>query len=338
MTFHTINILFRNHLFRIPALILRFFYAICACLISGFSCEAHKYSAVILDPCSGKMVYGICTKKMRRPASLTKMMTLYLLFDALERGKVSLSTRLFVSRKASLQSPTKIGLRHGGGISVKECILAMSVLSANDAAMVVAENVGGSEERFVSRMNKRANSIGMKNTVFYNPTGLPDMRQVTTARDMAVLTRSLWHRFPKYCAYMRVKSIKVNNHLISSTNRLLGKVDGLLMGKTGYTCASGFNLATLTSRNGKPVIVVVMGGDSHAERDCHVKNIINTFYSNPRRIPSILSCMERIKSSVRCVKKSTKNNLKPKLRYVSNKFNKLGKLGKFKRRKRKIRV
>jgi D-alanyl-D-alanine carboxypeptidase len=210
----------------------------------------------------------------RYPASLTKMMTLYMLFEAIERGDLHMDTRLTASRNASRQPPSRLGLRRGDAITVEQAIRALVVQSANDVATMVGERLGGSEARFAAAMTARARELGMTDTRFANASGLPDNRHRTTARDMAVLGQALWRDFPTYYHYFRTPSFSWRRGSGRNHNRLLGQVDGVDGIKTGYTRASGFNLASMAERNGRRVIVVVLGGETAAARDAQVAYLI----------------------------------------------------------------
>jgi len=224
----------------------------------------------------------------RYPASLTKMMTLYMLFEAIERGDISMDTRLTASRNASRQPPSRLGLacsrRRGcDSITVEQAIRALVVQSANDVATMVAERLGGSEARFAANMTARARELGMRDTRFANASGLPDTRHRTTARDMATLGQALWHDFPQYYHYFQTPSFAWRRGSGRNHNRLLGQVEGVDGIKTGYTRASGFNLATMAERNGHRVIVVVLGGETAASRDAQVAYLIEGAYEEYAR-------------------------------------------------------
>jgi D-alanyl-D-alanine carboxypeptidase len=204
------------------------------------------------------------------------MMTLYILFEEIERGRLSMATGLAVSPNAARQPASKLGLKAGSTIAVSDAILATAVKSCNDVATVIAENISGSEAAFADRMTRTAHALGMRNTVFRNASGLPDPSQVTTARDMAVLARALQGRFPAYYRVFSTESFTYAGRRYESTNKLLGDVPGMDFGKTGYTRASGYNLATSVQRGGKRIIVVALGAPSSAARNAHVTGLIAT--------------------------------------------------------------
>ena len=232
------------------------------------------YAAIVVDANTGSTMHSSNADAIRHPASLTKIMTLYMLFERLESGKLSLDSQLRVSEHAADQSPTKLGLREGGTITVEEAIKGMVTRSANDAAVVVAENLAGSEEEFARQMTRKARALGMSNTVYRNASGLPDSAQVTTARDQATLGRAIQERFPHYYKYFSTRSFTFRGQSIANHNRLLGRVEGVDGIKTGYIRASGFNLVTSVRRNGRHVVAVVLGGASAGARDSRMRQLL----------------------------------------------------------------
>jgi D-alanyl-D-alanine carboxypeptidase len=234
-----------------------------------------RYSAIVMDARSGEVLLDDHGEEMRYPASLTKMMTLYMVFDALQHGEMTLDTRLVASRNAARQPPSRLGLRRGNSINVDQAIRAIAVQSANDVATMVAERLSGSESRFAAAMTARARTLGMTETRFVNASGLPDPLHHSTAHDMAVLAQALWRDFPQYYGYFQTESFSWGRRYSRNHNHLLGQVQGLDGIKTGYTRASGFNLATSTERNGRRVIVVVLGGETAAARDSQVAYLID---------------------------------------------------------------
>ncbi len=242
-----------------------------------------KYAGIVVDAKTGKTLYASSADAPRYPASLTKMMTLYVLFEDMERGRFNRKSRLKVSKNAASQPPTKIGLRAGQTIQVDAAIRAMAVKSANDVAIVVAENVSGSVAAFARRMTRTARAIGMKNTTFRNPSGLPDKAQKTTARDMALLGRALQDRFPQYYGYFSTRYFSWGKKKYRNTNRLLGSVRGVDGIKTGYTRASGFNLVTSLDRDGRKIVAVVMGGRTGKSRNAQMKKLISRYLRKAKR-------------------------------------------------------
>jgi len=242
-----------------------------------------RYAALVMDARTNEVLHEDQADEPRFPASLTKMMTLYMIFEALERGDISLTTRWTASRNAAGQPPSRLGLRCSrrrgcDSITVEQAIRALVVQSANDVAVLAAERLGGSEARFAANMTARARELGLTNTRFANASGLPDTRHRTTARDMARLSQALWYDFPEYYHYFQTPSFAWRRSSGRNHNRLLGQVEGVDGIKTGYTRASGFNLATMTERNGRRVIVVVLGGETSAARDAQVAYLIEGAY------------------------------------------------------------
>lgn len=238
-----------------------------------------RYAAYVMDARTGEVLLQDQADEARFPASLTKMMTLYMLFSALDRGDITLDTRITASRHSASQPPSRLGLtctrRRGcDSITVEQAIRAIVVQSANDVAVTVAERLGGSEDRFCAQMTTRARELGMTNTRFVNASGLPDVRQRSSAHDMAVLAQALWRDFPDRYHYFQTPSFAWRRTSGRNHNHLLGQVDGVDGIKTGYTRASGFNLATSAERNGRRVIVVVMGGETAAARDAQVAYLV----------------------------------------------------------------
>ena len=213
---------------------------------------------------------------LRHPASLTKIMTLYLLFERLQAGKIKLDTPLAVSAHAAAQAPTKLGLKPGQTIAVEDAIKAVVTRSANDAAVVIAENLGGGEDAFARLMTQKARALGMSRTTYVNASGLPDDDQVTTARDQALLGRTIQDRFPRYYRYFSTSSFVYHGATIRGHNHLLGSMAGVDGIKTGFTRASGFNLVTSVHRDGRYIVAVVLGGRSAFERDAHMRELIDT--------------------------------------------------------------
>ena len=242
-----------------------------------------KYAAIVVDTATGKVLYQANPDARRYPASLTKMMTLYVLFEELNRGRFKLSTPLRVSALAQRQSPTKLGLRAGETITVEDAIKGLITRSANDAAAVIAENVAGSVPAFAERMTRTARAIGMTNTRFRNANGLPDPGQYTSARDMMKLGVALQVRFPQYYPLFSIRSYTFRGRTIGNHNNLLGRVNGVDGIKTGYVNASGFNLVTSVKRDGRKIVAVVMGGKTAAQRDAHMVQLINTYLPKASR-------------------------------------------------------
>ncbi|CCV10154.1 Serine-type D-Ala-D-Ala carboxypeptidase [Mesorhizobium sp. STM 4661] len=233
-----------------------------------------KYAAIVVDARTGQTLFQVNSTATRYPASLTKMMTLYLLFEALDSGRLAKETQIPVSDNAARQPPTKLRFRRGETIDVDSAIRAIVVKSANDVAVAVAEYLGGSEDAFAGMMTAKARQIGMRGTVFGNASGLPDADQRTTARDMAVLGMALRARFPQQFHYFSESDFMFRGRLVRGHNDMLGRVRGVNGIKTGYIRASGFNIVTSYEADGRQLIIVVMGADSARQRNDHVEALI----------------------------------------------------------------
>ncbi len=249
--------------------------------------DAHanpKYASIVLDMDSGTVLHSSRADKKLYPASLTKMMTLYMAFEAIQTGKLYLDQQLPVSREAARQPPSKIGLRRGSTISVRDAIQASATKSANDAAVVLAEAIGGSVKNFAAMSTARARSLGMASTTFKNPHGLTKRGQLSTARDMGLLGRRLFLDFPQHYHVFERKVFRHGGRKFRATNKLLGKYRGADGIKTGYTNASGFNLVASAQQDGKRVIGVVFGGRSSASRNRHMRKLLDDgFKIAPKR-------------------------------------------------------
>ncbi|MDH6231094.1 D-alanyl-D-alanine carboxypeptidase [Mesorhizobium soli] len=245
--------------------------------------DSTRHAVIVVDGSNGKVLYQANADAARYPASLTKMMTLYMTFEAMDAGRLSKTTHIPVSAYAASRPPTKIGFRAGETIDVDSAIYALVTKSANDVAVALGETIGGSEERFAQMMTAKARQIGMRNTVFRNASGLPDDEQMTTARDMAVLGLSLRKRFPHYYNYFSARSFDFNGRTIRGHNDLLGRVQGVDGIKTGYIRASGFNIVTSVSADGRKLVVVVMGGDTARSRNAEVEQLIERYLPQASR-------------------------------------------------------
>jgi D-alanyl-D-alanine carboxypeptidase len=237
-----------------------------------------KYAAIVVDANSGEVLYENRPDSPRYPASITKVMTLYLAFEAIAEGRLKLTDRIVVSPRAAAQPPTKLGLRPGETISVDDALRSLSVQSANDMAVAVAEKLGGTEARFAALMTLRGQELGMNSTRFVNASGLPDSRQISTARDIAILSRSVMRDFPQYYSYFSAQQFAYRGRTMRNHNGLLGKMPGVDGIKTGYTNASGFNVSTSAVRNGRRLIAVVLGGSSSAARDNNAEDLLLTSF------------------------------------------------------------
>ncbi len=242
-------------------------------------------AAIVMDADSGAVLYAEGADRRVYPASLTKMMTLYMVFEALESGRLKLRERIRISRRAAGMPPSRLGLRAGQSLTVEQAILALVTKSANDVAVAVAERLAGTEWRFAKRMTAKARALGMRRTTFRNASGLPNSRQRTTVRDMALLARALVRDFPRYYRYFSRRSFVFKGRRFGNHNRLLGRYAGLDGVKTGYIRASGFNLAASAARNGRRVIAVVAGGRTARARDRRVAELLDLGF---RRLESRL--------------------------------------------------
>jgi D-alanyl-D-alanine carboxypeptidase len=240
--------------------------------------SAEDYSppsaSIMVDGNTGQVLQASNPDALRHPASLTKIMTLYLLFERLDAGKIKLDTPLKVSDHAADQDPTKLDLKPGQTIPVEDAIKGVVTRSANDAAVVIAESLGGSEDEFAKLMTQKAHALGMSRTTYVNASGLPDDDQITTARDQALLGRAIQDRFPRYYKYFSLPAFVYHGVAIRNHDHLLGSVDGVDGIKTGFTRASGFNLVTSVHRDGRYVVAVVLGGRSAFQRDAHMRELI----------------------------------------------------------------
>lgn len=234
------------------------------------------YAAIVVDVHSGKVLHAANPDAIRHPASLTKIMTLYLLFEQLEAGKLKLDSDLEVSAHAASQAPSKLGLRPGQTIDVEDAILALVTKSANDVAVVIAEAIAGDEDDFAKLMTRKARALGMSRTLYRNASGLPNPEQVTTARDQATLGRAIQDRFPRLYKYFATRTFHYHGRSIANHNKLLGRVAGVDGIKTGYVRASGFNLVASMRRADRHVVAVVLGGASGRARDARMAQLLES--------------------------------------------------------------
>jgi len=243
---------------------------------SGISiAHANKYAAIVIEEVSGRVLFSRNAEHLRYPASLTKIMTLYLLFEDIEAGHLTLKSRIPVSSTAAGRSPSKLYLKPGQSISVEQAIYALVTKSANDVATALAEKLSGTERKFAQRMTRKAQALGMKRTVFKNASGLPNRRQKSTARDMAKLAVAMRRDFPHFFKYFSTRSFNWQGRKFVNHNKLLSKYSGTDGIKTGYIDASGFNLVATVERNGVRLIGVVFGGKTSHSRDRHMMKILN---------------------------------------------------------------
>lgn len=241
-----------------------------------------QFSALTVDARTGAILYENDADGLRHPASLTKMMTLYVLFQDLKSGRIKRSTMLHISARAANMAPSKLGLRAGATISVDDAIKALVTKSANDVASAIGENLGGTEANFAARMTRVARSLGMNHSSFYNASGLPNPGQYTTARDMATLGLRLMRDYPQYYPYFRIQAFNFRGKTIRTHNRLVGHFDGTDGIKTGYIAASGFNLVTSTRRGDKRLVGVVLGARGAAVRNNYMMVMLEKMFARAK--------------------------------------------------------
>jgi D-alanyl-D-alanine carboxypeptidase len=262
--------------------------ALVALALLASAAHAGGYGAIVIDATTGKVVESVNPDEQIHPASLTKMMTLYLTFQALHNGKLQIDQQMPVSSWAANKSPTKLGLRNGETVSVQDCILGMVTKSANDAATVMAEGLGGgSEARFAEMMTAQARLLGMTDTNFNNASGLPDPGQLTTANDMVKLAMALYRDFPQDSHYFATKEFLFRGQLVRGHNHLMDRYPGMDGLKTGFTDASGFNLASTAVRDGHRLFGVVLGSRSAAGRDQLMARLLDDGFEN-QQTPAVL--------------------------------------------------
>ncbi len=254
-----------------------------------------NFAAIVVDANSGRVLYARNENALRHPASITKVMTLYLLFEEIEKGRLRLDSRIPISAHAAAQAPTKLGLDPGDTISVENAIKAIVTLSANDIAVAVAEDIGGNEATFAAMMTREAHALGMSRTHYANASGLPNDAQITTAADLALLGRAIQERFPRYYHYFSTKAFVYDGVVHRNHNHLLGRIDGMDGIKTGYTYDSGFNLLSSVKRDGHFIIAVVLGGTTAASRDRIMAGLIESEIDegSTRRTAPMIAEVER---------------------------------------------
>jgi len=242
---------------------------------SSKSDSSDRYAALVVDAQTGRVLHEANANELRYPASLTKAMTLYMTFEAIEQGRLRMDQRLPVSGSAAAQPPTKLGLKEGDTVPVRDLIYSLITKSANDAAVVLAEGLGGDEDVFAQRMTRRAHQLGMKSTTFRNASGLPDDGQVSTASDLAILAMAMMRDFPTYYPLFSMQESSYAGRVHTNHNRMLGWYAGAEGLKTGYINASGFNLLLVAKRDGRRLVGVVMGGRTAQSRDTHMGELMD---------------------------------------------------------------
>ncbi len=234
--------------------------------LAAMPMAANANPSIVVDARTGEVLHADEATRPWHPASTTKMMTAYLLLKAVREGRISMDTPLTASRNAASQRPSKIGIKAGQVITVDNALKIMMVKSANDVAVVIAENLGGSVPGFAAMMNAEAQRLGMRESIWVNANGWHDPRQQTSARDLAILARALWYDFPEFHGYWGIGSLQFGRNILKNTNGLVGRYPGVVGMKTGFVCASGFNLVSMAERNGRLLISVVLGTSSGPER------------------------------------------------------------------------
>ncbi|MGH8012882.1 MAG: D-alanyl-D-alanine carboxypeptidase family protein [Candidatus Binataceae bacterium] len=252
---------------------------VAAVVVLPLTARSAVHESIVMDAQTGQVLESDNATALAYPASLTKLMTLYLTFSALKNGTLKLDQRLPISAHAAAQQATRLGLHPGETITVEQAILAIVTKSANDAAVVLAEALGGSEAHFALMMTDEARQLGMTQTVFRNASGLPNAQQVTTARDMAALARALIQEYPEYYHFFSERSFLFHGHLVEGHDHLLGEYPGADGLKTGYTYLSGYNLVTSAVHKGRRLIGVVMGGPTFRARDAHMMALLDTGFA-----------------------------------------------------------
>lgn len=241
--------------------------------------DQQKYAAFVADANTGEVLYSRRADTHRFPASITKVMTLYMVFEQLAAGQISLTDRVVMSRNAANQRPSKLGLKAGESLTVDQAIRSLATKSANDVSVALAEHIAGSSDEFARRMTVRARALGMSNSRFVNPNGLPDSRQVTTARDIFILSQATIRDFPQYYRYYQQQQFVFGNQVLPNHNHLLRTMPGVDGIKTGFTNAAGFTLAASAVRDGRRLIAVVLGGPTRVARDSNVESLLSAGFT-----------------------------------------------------------
>lgn len=254
--------------------------------------EGRRYSDIVIEADNGHVLHSTDANSIRHPASLTKMMTIYLTFQALQDGRLELDQQLPISIKAAHQPPTNLGLKAGQTISVRDAILSVIIQSANDSALVLGEAIGGSEANFGQLMTKQAAELGMTQTQFYNASGLPNPNQVTSAYDMAELAAALVSHFPQFYNFFGLDRFSYDGNVYHNHNHLMDRYPGMDGIKTGYIESSGFNLVASAKRGGVRLIGVVFGGSSPQSRDQQMAKLLNESFGKIEQQKTQLSNLE----------------------------------------------
>jgi len=272
-------------------------FAVVAIAAPAQAAKKPVYASIVVDANTGEVLHAVNADTRAHPASTTKIMTLYLLFEAMERGKLRMETPLRVSEHAAAMAPSKLGVEAGRTVIVRDAMLALVTKSANDMAVVVAETLAGSEDAFAQLMTRRARALGMKNTTFTNASGLPDPDQVTTARDLATLGMAVLRDFPRQYQVFATRDFVYEGAVHNNHNKLLGRVDGVDGIKTGFIRASGFNLVASAERNGKRLVAVVLGGNAPGWRDTHMAQLLDKSFDKPFDKPTMMASAPATKAA-----------------------------------------
>lgn len=301
-----------------------------------------KKASIVADMQDGKILHSSNSKEIRYPASLVKMMTLYLVFKEISEGRLSLDKKLRVSKKAAAMPRTNLDLKPGGYISVRKAILGLIVHSSNDTAVVLAEAIAGTEPKFVDMMNKQAKKLKMKNTTYRNASGWPNKAQKSTAHDLAKLAIALKKDFPQFFPWFSVTSFTFNGKTYRSHNNVLKNYKGATGLKTGFINASGFNIATTAQKDGKHLVGIVMGGNTAKERDKLMTSLLDDGFTKSGIAKSSTDKVKKDKPKKKTKKKANTPKIKEKTKAKSktdknktkkgakNKVNPKGKKGKTK--------
>ena len=304
------DFLFQKHYsMHLIKLILNFIFILFFLFIAS-SAKA-KYASFVINENTKRIYHNTNADTRNYPASLTKIMTLYMIFDSLKNKKISMNTKFKISKRAARQPPSKLNLSAGSRITVKNAILALITKSANDVATVVAENLGKSEKNFARLMTKKAKKLGMTRTTFKNASGLPNRGQLSTARDMAVLGMAIRKNHPNFFKLFKTKSFVYKGVKYTNHNNLLSSYSGTDGIKTGYTHASGFNLVASVERNGQRIIGVVFGGKKARSRDKHMKKLLNKYFKTSPSRPLVRTAkpseMPKVRPKIVIAKKNVKS-------------------------------
>ena len=275
--------IFRNNFIMLQTVALLMVLA-CGVILWPQQAMAAKYASIVINADTGRVMYARNADAMRYPASLTKIMTLYLLFEEIKSGRMDMDSRIGVSKLAASRSPSKLYLKPGQSISAEQAIYALVTKSANDVATAVAEAISGTERSFAKRMTRKARALGMRKTVFKNASGLPHSQQKTTARDMARLAVAMRRDFPRLYRYFSTQSFNWKGRKFGNHNKLLAHYSGTDGIKTGYINASGFNLVASVKRHGVRLIGVVFGGKSSRSRDKHMMKILDAQFKRAKPV------------------------------------------------------